>query len=96
MKRAVRILLVAALIFSIVSLSLFMVLNTHHDHQGDYCQVCVRMETAAGILRGIFAFCAALLCCAFIIVRTVRMLCTANCELKASYNPVILRVKLNN
>ncbi len=96
MKKAVRILLVAALIFSIVSLSLFMVLNIHHDHHDEYCPVCVRLETAAGILRGIFASFAVILCCGSVMIRSVRSLCASVCAVKAFCNPVVLRVKLNN
>ena len=96
MKKTVRILLVAALVFSIVSLSLFMVLNTHHDHQGEYCPVCVRLETAAGILRGIFTLCIALLLCGSVVLRTVRSLRAAQYAGKAFFNPVVLGVRLNN
>ena len=96
MKRSVRILLVAALIFSIVSLSLFMMLNAHHDHQGEYCQVCVRLETAAGILRGIFASFAVLVCCSLVTVLAARALGAVMRAARAFYNPVNFKVKLNN
>lgn len=88
--------LVAALIFSIVSLSLFMMLNVHHDHQGEYCQVCVRLETAAGILRGIFASFAVVLCSGYLMIRAARSLCAVMRFARAFYSPVILGVKLNN
>ena len=96
MKKAVRILLVAALIFSIVSLSLFVVLNIHHDHNEEYCPVCVRLETAAGILRGIFASFAVILCCVSVTLRAVRSLCASTRAVKAYCTPVVLGVKLNN
>ncbi len=96
MKPVFKRFVVAALIFSLLSLSLFIVASAHHDHDPDYCPVCVRIETAAGILKGLVSAMALVFC-----VRSAISFITERCsrdvsDCRTCETPVFLCVKLNN
>ena len=94
MKRAGKA-VAALLVISLILLSLFIVLTAHHDHAGDHCTVCVRIEAAVRIIRS--AVCAALiLLAATVFLASGKRLFSPRADIAASETPVILGVKLNN
>ena len=96
MKNVLKRILVAALIFSLLSLSFFIVANLHHDHDSEYCHVCVRIESAVNILRGLALGVSLVFCCANVMPRASQYR-GASADGKVSFEtPLLLKVKLNN
>ena len=97
MKRAVKLMLIAAIVFSLVASSVFLIINFDHECSDcTHCHVCHMIESAFGILKGIFTAVSVLVCWCLLkrldaIFETQR----SRTEIKAE-TPILLRVKLNN
>ena len=96
MKKAIRIAVAAVLIFTVIATSLFVILNSHHDHNEIHCQTCLRMEAAIGILKNILSSAALLLCLSFILLTVKARAVIREAQPHYGSNPIVLKVKLNN
>ena len=96
MKKYLKILVIAAIVFSLAAASVFLILNSGHECATHNCRVCVRIENAFGILKSAvsagIALCFARI--VFLIVGRVKMI---NFGRAAAFEtPILLKVKLNN
>ncbi|MBR6918075.1 MAG: hypothetical protein IKN38_07820 [Clostridia bacterium] len=96
MKKLLKVIVVSALIFSLISLSLFIVFNSHHEHTDGYCKICVRIETAFGILKTILSlfFGAALL--SYVFVRAKARCGASAADGVIRKTPPLIKVRYNN
>ncbi len=96
MKKAVRTAVAAVLIMTILAASLFIVLNSHHDHDEKYCRICVCIEAAIGVLKSLASSAALLLCAYFALLKTKERAAVKDAGSRCAFNPILLKVKLNN
>ena len=96
MKRSVRMAVAAVLILTIAAMSLFIIMNSHHEHHEEYCQTCVKLETAIGILKSILSSSMLLLCFFYVFREMHEQLRFERSGPHSEVNPILLKVKLNN
>lgn len=97
MKRTVKILLIAAIVFSLVASSVFLILNSHHKcHAGEKCTVCVGIEHAFGLLKD--AFFAALVFALILLAHAAFNAASSGSDRgrRPNLTPTALKVRLNN
>ena len=97
MKRILRILLIAAIVFSLVASSVFLILNSHHKcHAGESCPICVGIENAFGLLK--CAFSAALVLSLILLVGAAGKAASSVPDrgILPNLTPTSLKVRLNN
>ena len=96
MKKALRILIVAALVFSILSLSFFIILNGHHDHEADHCRICLMIESAAELIRSTLSAAVLAFCFVRLLTAGVKRKVRNEGPLQFLVSPIELGVRLNN
>ena len=96
MKRIFRMILAAAIVFSLVASSVFLIMYSDHDCDGETCAICLHMAAAFRILKG--SCMAALLLLSFAKRGSSedKKPVFSCAVLSASMTPVFLKVKLNN
>lgn len=96
MKRYLKILIAAAVVFSLVASSVFLIVNSDHECETHRCSTCVRIEYAFGILKGAFSA-GIIICCAALVSGAVTEKKKERlCDGAVFDTPTSLKVKLNN
>jgi len=96
-KRFLKILLIAAIVFSLIASSVFLILNSHHEcHAGAKCRICLCIENAFGILKNIFTALSLILCVGAITNLCFKRIMSQDCKGAVAATPILLKVKLNN
>ena len=96
MKRYLKILIAAAIVFSLVASSVFLIVNSGHECETHRCSTCVRIEHAFGILRSAFSV-GIVLFSAVIVSDAVTGKTKERRTVGAVFDtPTSLKVKLNN
>ena len=96
MKKALRYLITAALIFSILLSTLYIVMYAEHECSLDDCCICERIEAAFGIIRSLMGGAAALCSVVLLAIIAFGRIASASCAQRHCQTPVILKVRLDN
>lgn len=96
MKKLAKIVLAAALIFTLVASSVFLIANSNHSCHGGKCTTCRLIDAAFTILKGIVVVCAVLLVRIDISDKKEGSSGVAAASEFYRFTPVFLKVKLND
>ncbi len=96
MKKYLKIFIAAAIVFSLVASSVFLIMNSDHECETHRCSTCVRIENAFGILKGVFCAGIVLCCAAFVSDAVTEKRKERQSSGTVFDTPTDLKVKLNN
>lgn len=96
MKKPLMILIAAALVFSIAASAVFLIVNSNHECATHACRICINIEKAFAIVRGIITVCVLLLLVKILLDEGIAGRFLPEDRTHCLSTPTLLKVKLNN